>query len=314
MTTEELIRLVTVLQLPDEIFTRGGYRFDGIEAFALTCARLASPGDEFSLCARYNRSQSSISQIFNEVITILNDCWGHLLNFDSDHLLSPENLQRYSTAIFESGAPLQGVWGFIDCTVRPICRPTHHQREVYNGHKRFHGLKYQAIMLPNGLFGHLYGPIEGRHNDIFAVAESGLVDECALHVKLPNTVENGGGTGRGEEAHTESHTLQLFGDPAYGLDMQIISPFPKLGLTDDQQEWNTRMSKVQIEVEHGFALVANSWRFLQAEWKHRLFQSPGGRYYRVAVLLTNALACLPPNQVSQYFHCSPPSLKNYFHD
>ena len=124
----------------------------------------ASASNEFDLCARYNRFQSSISEIFNEVITFIDERWDHLLHFDFSHLLSPENLSRYSEAIYKSGAPLQGVWGFIDCTVRPICRPSYHQRQAYNSHKHFHGLKYQAVMLPNGLFGHLYGPIEGRHN------------------------------------------------------------------------------------------------------------------------------------------------------
>ena len=172
-------------------------------------------------------------------------------------------------------------------------------------------------MLPNGLFGHLYGPIEGRHNDAFALEESGLVDECALHARLLG----GGGGEVGadidvDEADTsrEVHYLQLFGDPAYGLNEQIISPFPKPGRTDPQQEWNTQMSKVRIEVEHGFALVVNNWKFLQAAWKLRVFQSPIGRYYRVAVLLTNALACVQPNQVAQYFDCPPPSLDAYFHD
>lgn len=84
-------------------------------------------------------------------------------------------------------------------------------------------------MLPNGLFGHLYGPIEGHHNDMSALAESHLVDKCTLHARLPTAVGNGGGTGGGDEASTETHSLYLFGDPAYGLDEQIISPFPKLG-------------------------------------------------------------------------------------
>ena len=176
-------------------------------------------------------------------------------------------------------------------------------------------------MLPNGLFGHLYGPIEGRHNDAFALAESGLMDECSLHARLPVVSDDRGGAGGGADEATggmdpvaEPRYLQLFGDPAYGLSELIISPFPKSGRTDDQQEWNTRMSKVRIEVEHGFALVTNNWQFLRAEWKLRVFLSPVGRYYRVGVLLTNALACLHPNQVSQYFDCAPPSLEEYFHD
>jgi len=132
-------------------------------------------------------------------------------------------------------------------------------------------------MLPNGLFGHPFGSIEGCQNDAFALAESGLVDDCATHAKHPDAFKDGsevgggadGGAG-GMDTSMESSDLQLFGDPAYGLNNQIISLFPKPGRTDYQQEWNTRMSKVRIEVEHGFALVTNSWRRNQVEIYRRL--------------------------------------------
>lgn len=123
MTGRDLLHLVEILHLPNEISTPTKFCFNRVEAFALSCARLASAGDKFSLSARYNRSQSVISEIFNEVITFLDEHWGHLLHFDSDQLLSPANLKRYSEAIFDSGAPMRHVWGFIDCTVRPMCHP-----------------------------------------------------------------------------------------------------------------------------------------------------------------------------------------------
>ena len=42
---------------------------------------------------------------------------------------------------------------------RPICRPDQHQRQVYNGHKRVHALKFQSVTLPNGIIANLYGPV-----------------------------------------------------------------------------------------------------------------------------------------------------------
>lgn len=50
---------------------------------------------------------------------------------------------------------LNNCFGFLDGTVRPICRPGEHQRVVYNGHK----LKFQSIDLPNGLIANMYGPV-----------------------------------------------------------------------------------------------------------------------------------------------------------
>ena len=32
-------------------------------------------------------------------------------------------------------------------------------RVVYNGHKRVHSLKFQSVVVPNGLIAHLYGPV-----------------------------------------------------------------------------------------------------------------------------------------------------------
>ena len=56
-------------------------------------------------------------------------------------------------------AALNNSFGFIDGTVRPICRPGEHQRMVYNGHKRVHALKFQPIALPNKLIANMYGPV-----------------------------------------------------------------------------------------------------------------------------------------------------------
>ena len=53
-----------------------------------------------------------------------------------------------------------------------------------------------------------------------------------------------------------------------------------------------KMSAVQIEVEHGFDVVSNTWPFLNANWKICLYSSFIDRYYCVRVLLTNCLNCL----------------------
>ena len=50
-------------------------------------------------------------------------------------------------------------FGFVDGTVRPICRLTKHQRVVYNGHKWVHSIKFQSVTLPNGMFANMFGPV-----------------------------------------------------------------------------------------------------------------------------------------------------------
>ena len=56
-----------------------------------------------------------------------------------------------ANAIHFKGAALNNCIGFVDGTVRPISRPRKPQRSVYNGHKRIHALKFQSVVLPNGM-------------------------------------------------------------------------------------------------------------------------------------------------------------------
>ena len=59
----------------------------------------------------------------------------------------------------DKGAALNNCFGFVDGTGCPICRLGENQRMLYNGHKRVRGLKFQAVALPNGLIGQLFGPV-----------------------------------------------------------------------------------------------------------------------------------------------------------
>ena len=67
--------------------------------------------------------------------------------------MSSPQLQVYADAISEYGAPLENCFGFIDGSLRPICRPGQNQRVVYNGHKSVHALKFQSVVLSNGIIG-----------------------------------------------------------------------------------------------------------------------------------------------------------------
>jgi hypothetical protein len=246
---------------------------------------------------KYNRCQSAISEVINELVLYLDETWKHLLDFDMDYLLNPEHLAAYAQAIHESGIPLETVWSFIDCTLTHMCHPTWFQRQAFSGHKRYHVLKYQALGLPNGLIGHLFGPQEGRRNDNALAAISEIFEKALEHAIRPGTDEN--------TPIAERH-FQIFGDPAYGVSPVILSPFAGAGdRTAEEKEWNNIMSKARISVEHAFGLVLQEWPFIRAYWKHRLYASPLGRYYRVAVLLTNARSCFHPNQTAQHFACPP---------
>lgn len=284
-TADEISDLASVLCIPNPVITRTCTHFDPIEALGLLLARYRTPAEIFFLSVLYNHSQSSISELVNELSEFLDEQWKHLLEAgDHNTVISRARLAEYAHAISSAGSPLSTVWGFTDCTIRFICHPSWWQRQAFNGYKSQHAIKFQAIKLPNGLIGILFGPVEGRHNDNHLLAESKLIEWCYENAFRP-----------GADGNTSIGTryFHLFGDPAYGISPVLMSPFSGLGeRTEEAKEWNEATSAVRIEVKHGFAEVTCSWPFLNAWWIHRVYSSPVGRYYRVGVLLANALNCI----------------------
>ena len=73
--------------------------------------------------------------------------------------MSPPLFQTYADAVSAQAAPLNNCFGFIDGTVRPICRPVEFKEVVNNGHKREHALKFQSLTVPSGPIANLFGPV-----------------------------------------------------------------------------------------------------------------------------------------------------------
>ena len=144
-------------------------------------------------------------------------------------------LQDCAAAVHMNGSPLANCFGFIDGTVRPMCRPTHNQRLVYN--KCCHALKYQGVMLANGIMGQLAEPHEGCRPDAHLYYDSGIEGQVP----------------RG---------YCLYGDTAYPLRRPVIAPFLGLHLAADQDLFNKNMSSVRQSVEWGFEKVLQLFPFL----------------------------------------------------
>ena len=97
--------------------------------------------------------------ICSTVLDIICNLHGHKITEYNHNILDPASLQIYADAVFAKGAALDNCFGFVDGTVRPICRPGEMQRAADNGHKCVHGLKFQSVALPNGLIANLFGPV-----------------------------------------------------------------------------------------------------------------------------------------------------------
>ena len=235
----------------------------------------------------------------------INTRWEHLLHWDDTGVLSPENLQKYANALQDFGAPTRSIFGFLDCTIQQTCCPGDSEELVYTGYKKFHGMKFQGVVVPNGLLAHLEGPFRTLQNDSGVLKESNLlsnIEEYAIQL------------GSEPSDPPQDRWFQLYGDSAYSVSPFIVSPYHgRDTLTPEQCEWNKAMGRVRISVEHGFGLVLQDWPFLHVFWKMKIFGNACGTLYRVAVLLTNAHTCLVPNQTSTRYNCMPPTLEEYFH-
>lgn len=86
------------------------------------------------------------------------------------------------------------------------------------------------------------GPFIGRRGDWKMV-------ECSVLVKKLRAI-NGG--------RRPARALYLYGDPVYGI-MGPYKNYPSRPRTPAQNKFNKAMSRLRIEVEHGFALHQNLW-------------------------------------------------------
>ena len=151
--------LANALGLPEIFKCKQRTVAEGIEGLCVVLKRLAYPCRYSDMIHRFGRSVPELSLIANFVVDHVNENHHHRITRWDDSLLNRDNLERYTEAVSRKGAALQNCFGFVDGTVRPICRPQQHQSVVYNGHKRLHALKFQSVTLPNGIIANMYGPV-----------------------------------------------------------------------------------------------------------------------------------------------------------
>ena len=224
--------LVNILQLPDVFKCNNGVVCDSVEAFCIFLKRFAYPCRYQDIMYRFARPVPQLCMISNLVLDFLFNNWGHLLRTFQQNWLSQQHLEHFANMVYDKGAPLDNCWGFVDGTVRAVSRPGIHQRVLYNGHKRYHALKFQSVVAPNGLIANLYGPVEGKRHDSGMLMDSGLLNQLQQYSFGQN-----------------QRPLCIYGDPAYPLRVHLQAGFKGARLSQQQIDWNTRMSEVRVSVE-----------------------------------------------------------------
>ena len=85
--------------------------------------------------------------------------------------------------------------------------------------KRVHGIKFQSIVLPNGLIGNLVGPWESRRYDCTMLHESGLLNDLQ------------------RVAWFNGQPLCIYGDPAYPTQIHLQALYNEGNLTRDEKSY-----------------------------------------------------------------------------
>jgi hypothetical protein len=185
--------------------------------------------------------------------------------------------------------------GLLDGTAREISRPTgayHYQRSVYDGHHRFHGFDYQAVMTPDGIIWQLFGPVSARHTDSWMVNESKLLELI-----------------RDFCWDDEGKQYFVYADQGYISSPFLLCPFPVP--TELQQRVNGAWARLRIGIEWEFGRIVALFQSLDQTRLQKALKSLVGLWYPVCVLLTNCLNCMYGCEVSQYFSCPAPELEEY---
>ncbi|XP_033109298.1 uncharacterized protein LOC117110643 [Anneissia japonica] len=236
---EDIHHLKDVFHIPDQVKCRNNSKIEGIEAFCIMLQQYAYPCRYIDVIKTFARPVPQLCLITGQMTNHIYNMFGRLLTDLDQPWLSPVNLEKYTQAVFEKGAPLINCWGFIDGTVRPVCRPQENQQVLFDGHKRLHSIKFQSLVAANGMIANMHGPIEGRRHDSFMLRESGLLDQLEQM-----------------SVDTNNEIMCIYGDPAYPIRPQLQAPF-KGNLSPIEPDYNMAMSEMHVSVEWLFADILN---------------------------------------------------------
>ena len=120
----EIVELCHALRIPEKIVGPSRVSWTGLEGRLVVLRRLSYLCRLGELSDECGRSFPDLSRIFNSTLMWIWRRWSGQVQdpFTNAHF-TPTRLRAHRAAIYrKSGVDLR-VWGFIDGTVRPMCRP-----------------------------------------------------------------------------------------------------------------------------------------------------------------------------------------------
>ncbi|CAM9211268.1 unnamed protein product [Discosporangium mesarthrocarpum] len=293
----DILTLVEVVGIPDRVRTDNRSVFSRNEALLILLSRLAYPCRLGDQSRELGREYSQQSRVVSWMVEFIVGKHGHIITDGFDGWVL--NLPIFADTIrakrgFGEETEKGRVFALMDGTLRPHCRPANPgiQTATNPGCKRLNGIKFQGVVLPNGLLCDVAGPAVGRRNDAWLLMESNLNPKvCDALEGLPVQ-------------------YVVYGDTAYSMLSQVKrGQRETYTITVEEREANKRMSTCRISIGRAFGKVLQLWPFLDFEKNSQLHLQPIAHLCIVGALLTNMHTCLYGSQTGHYFDLNPPGLK-----
>lgn len=182
-TRDQLRRLKRAFAIPELVRLDNGSLVNADELLLVSLYKLHYPEKYNEMQAKFEIDYTTCSRIFNYFIQFMTEKWGYLLMDNMQFWVN--QFPVFADAIeakidelsLESNSPLDynsRIFALLDASYIHCCKPYDNvtQQSIYTKHKKFHGIKFQVVVLPNGMKFHVFHPIEARRHDSFLLTQS----------------------------------------------------------------------------------------------------------------------------------------------
>lgn len=226
---------------------------------------LATPDSFRSVALRFGVNPGTLYYFYSYIIEALRELSATFITWPN------AEERRVISATFQRATGFPGVIGCIDCTHIEITAPLVDAAQYINRHHSY-SMNVQAVVDSSLLVRDLHVGEVGSMNDARVFRRS------PLHRDLLRDLNQGHIIAReehivGDGAYTVTDFVSKFtfvihafliplSDFNTSLSLfQMMTPFPRHGnLTDQQRNFNRRLSQCRVRVENAFALEKGKWR------------------------------------------------------
>ena len=308
----QLREILRCFQFPTTDIRIKASKFSAEEVLLISLKRLSFPNRWCEVQKIFpNRSRSELCNAFYWFLDYMIINWGYLILNNREYWLGALPLSAEAVRLKLSALPKEAnrlyfgpaddplgfnISLFIDNTLMAMSRPgggpmhggenaermtRFLQQAFWTGWKKLHGLKWQTVVMANGMDFEVWGPASVRRNDNFTLHRSHIEE------KLEQLQEG------------QALKYKIHGDSAYSVSEWIVSGGGK------------GMAAVRETIEWSYKDLKTLWAYCNYKQCLKLLKQPLAKIFFVCMLLRNVHVTLNGCQTCEYFNMLPPTLQDW---